>query len=192
MLYSVLRKDARMAVSAHDVAAELRGRYPHLGVVKLHKLLYYIQGWHLTWAGPPMFEQRVEAWRDGPVVGPLWISEKYDPPPSDLRPIEADRMVVIDYVLERYGHRTDVELIQLSHEEAPWKDVYVPGMNAEMTHDSLRRWFEQDADYLSHAAEVERLRQMRDLFAPLKRTSEVEAAVARATSGRRVRDTSPV
>ena len=39
-----------MSISAHDVAAELRRRFNgDPGVVKIHKLLYYAQGWHLTW-----------------------------------------------------------------------------------------------------------------------------------------------
>ena len=38
-----------MSVSAHDVAAELRRRFNYdPGVVKIHKLLYYAQNWHLT------------------------------------------------------------------------------------------------------------------------------------------------
>lgn len=34
---------------------------------KLHKLLYYIQGWSLAGLGRPAFVHDLEAWRDGPV-----------------------------------------------------------------------------------------------------------------------------
>jgi hypothetical protein len=39
---------ATMTVSAHDVAAVLRERLPGLPTLKLHKLLYYVQGHHLA------------------------------------------------------------------------------------------------------------------------------------------------
>jgi uncharacterized phage-associated protein len=29
--------------------------------MRLQKLLYYCQGWHLAWYGRPLFEDRVEA-----------------------------------------------------------------------------------------------------------------------------------
>ena len=36
--------------------------------MRLHKLLYYCQGWHLAWYGRPLFADRIEAWKYGPVV----------------------------------------------------------------------------------------------------------------------------
>ena len=54
---------------AATVAAALRARLtPAPGDVKLHKLLYYAQGWHLARTGRPLFPEAVEAWTDGPVV----------------------------------------------------------------------------------------------------------------------------
>jgi Protein of unknown function (DUF4065) len=55
-------------LSAHDVARELRQRLPYAGDVKIHKLAYYCQGWHVAWTGEPMFREAVEAWTNGPVV----------------------------------------------------------------------------------------------------------------------------
>ncbi len=36
------------ALSAHDVAAQVRQRVPGVGTKKLHKLLYYCQGHHMA------------------------------------------------------------------------------------------------------------------------------------------------
>lgn len=38
-------------VSAYEIAAELRKRLPGIGTKKLHKLLYYCQGHHLSTFG---------------------------------------------------------------------------------------------------------------------------------------------
>lgn len=62
--------------SAHDVAAEIRRRMPDVGAVKLHKLLYYCQGHHLTQVGRPLLAESLSAWDTGPVVGRLWHEEK--------------------------------------------------------------------------------------------------------------------
>ena len=40
--------------------------------LRLHKLLYYAQGWHLGIRGQPLFAERIEAWKHGPVVAPLY------------------------------------------------------------------------------------------------------------------------
>ena len=36
--------------------------------LKLQKLLYYVQGFHLAVFGEPLFEEEIEAWMYGPVV----------------------------------------------------------------------------------------------------------------------------
>lgn len=41
---------------------------PDLTNLKLQKLLYYAQAWHLVFRQEPLFTDRIEAWRHGPVV----------------------------------------------------------------------------------------------------------------------------
>jgi uncharacterized phage-associated protein len=36
--------------------------------LRVQKLLYYLQGWSLALRGRPLFEERIEAWKLGPVV----------------------------------------------------------------------------------------------------------------------------
>src|SRR3954464_1322287 len=43
-----------------------------LSPLRLQKLLYYVQGWHLGVFGRPLFPARIEAWRNGPVVPELF------------------------------------------------------------------------------------------------------------------------
>lgn len=189
---------ADMPVSAHDVAAELRSRLPGVGVVKLHKLLYYAQGWHLTWFGRPLFREGIHAWANGPVVRELWADEKHERGHPRPRSLDGDQLETIAYVIDRYGRLSTKDLIRRTHSEDPWRDVGESddpsvATSPEIDHEAMRRWFERDEERMSHVAEVDRLRRRRDVYslAPPPTTPGIEAAVARAVEGRRVRHRRP-
>jgi uncharacterized phage-associated protein len=156
-------------LSVHDVARELRQREPHAGDVKIHKLAYYCQGWHLAWTGEPMFPELVEAWTNGPVVADLWHDEKRDRPrPPALHPDDA-QVAVIDYVLSRYGRHTGRELVRMTHIEDPWRDASesdesFKSANPPITADALQAWFRQDDEFLAHREAVTTLRERRDIY----------------------------
>jgi uncharacterized phage-associated protein len=110
--------------SAHDIAAEIRKRLPGVGAKKLHKLLYYCQGYHLGTLGAPMFKDELEAWDRGPVVASLWRDEKYTQhatPPGDRESFDEATLNTIGYVLSRYGAMTGADLERLTHNEPPWQ-----------------------------------------------------------------------
>jgi len=179
-----------MTVSARDIAAELRRRDPRLGLAKLHKLLYYVQGWHLAWTGDPAFEEQVEAWTNGPVVADLWREERYDSPRPHRPPRIDDRtLAVIDYVCSRYGQKSGSQLIQMTHTEDPWQEVSQRDDDtsfgtAEITPRAMRSWFEQDDEHGRLKAEAERLRQEHPVsFTPADPTPERLAAIRRARTG---------
>jgi len=114
-----------MVVSAHDVARELRNAVPgDPGDVKIHKLLYYCQGWHLARTGEPLFAEPIEAWLNGPVVAELWRDEKraHRPSPAALA-LDAESRHTVEIVVARYGGLTGRELIRRTHEEDPWREV---------------------------------------------------------------------
>lgn len=188
----------RVTVSAHDVAGELRRRLPSPGVVKIHKLLYYVQGWHLAINGSPAFDEGIEAWTNGPVVANLWRDENHSyapPPPSTLGD---ELLATIDYVLARYGALTEVALIRQTHLEDPWRDASeseAAGLhgNVEIVHTDLQRWFERDDERIAYLAEVRRLSSANgaDPFRPAPNSPDERSAVLRAVSGEQVRHTRP-
>jgi uncharacterized phage-associated protein len=188
-----------MSVSAHDVAAELRRRFDYdPGVVKIHKLLYYAQGWHLTWAGEPLFREKIEAWANGPVVADFWHDEKKNRRRPESRVLAGAQLATVDYVVDRYGRYTAKDLIRRTHDEDPWREASEADANGwglenpEIVHEALRRWFESDDEYLARTAEVDRLRgSSAHSFAPLEITEELEAAVKRAVRGERVHHSRP-
>jgi uncharacterized phage-associated protein len=137
-----------MVVSAHDIARELRRRVPGAGVVKIHKLLYYCQGWHLTWSGQPLFRESVEAWANGPVVADLWHDEDKGRSAPATTDLNEEALGTVGYVVARYGGLSGKDLIHLTHGEAPWMNVSESDSwsSPEISHTELTSFFSEDED----------------------------------------------
>lgn len=111
-----------------DVAAYILSRRGPMTAMKLQKLVYYSQAWHLVWEEEPLFAERIEAWANGPVVRELYrehrqrwelqAGEKLGGDPSRLTDSESE---TIDIVLDSYGDKAAHWLSELTHREAPWR-----------------------------------------------------------------------
>lgn len=150
-------------LSACDVASEIRKRVPGADERKVHLLAYYCQAWHVTWAGETMFDGRIEAGPDGPLVPDLGQDNGL----SGNHP--GDRQIaVLDYVVSRYGHYAADELVTLARSEDPWLDASQRktrlGGNPEISPEALAAWFSEDKEYVSHQEELGRLRKRRDVY----------------------------
>jgi len=186
------------SVSAHDVARELRSRLGSAGKLKIQKLLYYAQGWSLAWRDDQLFEEPIEAWAQGPVVGIIWTDERHGrttPAPQDL---SGGQLAVIDYVAERYGSFSGAALAAFTHAEDPWRNASEIGggrsrRNQTITLDAMRAWFRSDSEYRRRAAEVSRLRSRSDIysFTVAPRTADLEKAVERTLQGEHICESRP-
>jgi uncharacterized phage-associated protein len=163
-------KSVAASRSAHDVAAELRRRIPDLGHVKLHKLLYYCQGYHLAAHREPFFTEGISAWNNGPVVAQLWRDERdgWDTPPREApeRPLTDAELNTVGYVVSRYGAYTGAALIGMTHKEDPWRNAdenRAPGGDVEITHEALSKFFARSQSPLPPAA----MKATRDRLAAL-------------------------
>jgi uncharacterized phage-associated protein len=109
-----------------DVAAALLSRTGPITAMKLQKLVYYVQAWHVAEFGEPAFEEPIEAWKDGPVIRRLfeqhrgvrritaWSSgDGSELPPSIWR--------IVVHVAQAYGRCTAEELSAVAHRERPWR-----------------------------------------------------------------------
>ncbi len=112
--------------NVQDVAAYiLKARGP-MTAMKLQKLCYYAQAWHLVWQEQALFPERVEAWANGPVVyelyrrhrGAFQVASLGTGDGEALTPNEAG---TVDAVLRSYGSLPAHELSDLTHREAPWR-----------------------------------------------------------------------
>lgn len=93
--------------------------------LKLQKLLYYVQGWHLALYGVRAFPDRLEAWVHGPVQPGVYGTYKqyrWNPITDDVAPIQLDGELkeVVDAVLAEYGTDSGYELELRTHGEPPW------------------------------------------------------------------------
>ena len=111
--------------------------------LKLQKLLYYIQGMALCIYGKPAFINKIYAWSYGPVVDEIYHKYKTKgkrpiATPKNINKISEGLSSVIDIVIEGYGKYNAGSLIDLTHEETPWKDTE---KDMEITQDSIREYF---------------------------------------------------
>ncbi|NGM14494.1 Panacea domain-containing protein [Verrucosispora sioxanthis] len=112
--------------TAHDVAAAVLHELGPMTAMKLEKLVYYCQGWHLAREGHPLFQEPIEAWREGPVVPLLYRHHRRQRVVSDwphgehsrLTPTQAD---TVRWVAESYGRFSATELSTMTHNELPWR-----------------------------------------------------------------------
>ena len=63
---------------AVDVAEYILAQQGEMSAMKLHRLVYYCQAWHLAWSGRPLFDDEIQAWANGPVVVSLYELHKGD------------------------------------------------------------------------------------------------------------------
>lgn len=97
--------------------------------LKLQKICYYVQAWHLVFDDDPMFNQRFQAWAHGPACPDLW--DKYKeyrwhpiPPPEDNEfdssAFSQPEIETMEAVWDAYGHYDGKYLEDLTHQEDPW------------------------------------------------------------------------
>lgn len=112
----------------YDVAAYILHKQGCMTTMKLQKLCYYAQAWHLVWTGESLFPERIEAWANGPVVPDLYRAHRGEfmvdtIPQGDAKRVTMDERESIDAVLKAYGSMQPYELIDQTHSEAPWRDA---------------------------------------------------------------------
>lgn len=125
-----------MAYKVLDIANELL-RYAQnatggdlMSNMKLQKMLYYQQGFHLAMFGEPLFEEEIEAWMYGPVVPSVYDnykSYKRDGIPCNVEAEfhfeKPNEEALFNEVCKVYGKFSAIGLMNMTHEELPWKST---------------------------------------------------------------------
>ncbi len=101
-----------------------------ISTMKLQKLLYYCQAWSLVWDDAPLFNDRIEAWANGPVAPVLYNQHRgmYQVKVSDFSSLVQGELndlqkETIDTVLEAYGGKSAQWLSDQTHSELPWQNA---------------------------------------------------------------------
>ena len=104
--------------------------------LKLQKLIYYAQAWHLAIYNKPLFEEDFEAWVHGPVLPALYNNYKhFSWKPIIREDLEEGAFSQIEQSLDpttqkflgdladEYFGLNAYELERLTHSENPWKNA---------------------------------------------------------------------
>jgi uncharacterized phage-associated protein len=135
-----------LAVANAFIDRALNGKIEDLTPMKLQKLLFFTQSWHLKINGEPLFDDFFARWRYGPVIPSIYHEFKqYGPneitdygkgvvnddeddfgirlviPEIDWK-CDRETVDLVDKIIEVYGEFTGWELSVMTHEEgSAWK-----------------------------------------------------------------------
>jgi uncharacterized phage-associated protein len=122
--------------------------------LKLQKLLYYAQGWHLALYGTPLFNDKIEAWAHGPVCPSVWRrfgDRGWDTlSSSDTRNSISTASKEEEHLLSEiwrvYGQFTAKRLEEMTHEETPYIEARgdlpeYAKCSEVITHRSMKAYF---------------------------------------------------
>ena len=98
--------------------------------MKLQKLVYYAQAFHLAIFDNPLFSEKIEAWIHGPVCPELYFEYKrYGSMPIEsehnvsLDMFRKNQISLLDEVNEVFGQYSAGKLRNMTHEDEPWKEM---------------------------------------------------------------------
>ena len=145
---------------ANTLIHRAKNDYTNLTHLKLQKLVYFVYARFLALANKPLFADRFEAWKLGPVLSGLYhIFKNYDNANiTELVPSIIDGKILIlieegDFgkafndVWSKYGYYQARDLVNLTHEEgSAWSiavvnNVFGGFLNDEYIRKDGERWF---------------------------------------------------
>lgn len=131
---AIPQQQTREQLSCFDIAdyflnfAQETGSY--ISNLKLQKLVYYAQAWHLALYGEPLFAEDFQAWIHGPVIPALYQKYKsfgWQPILTKTEPVLPQSKVdFLGEVISEYFACDAYELEQMTHAEEPWSKARGP------------------------------------------------------------------
>jgi uncharacterized phage-associated protein len=112
-------------ISVHDAVAFLLARKGgFLTTSSLHKMAYFAQGWHLAWAGTPLFVEEIRTRKSGPFIPAMFPHQKDGYTETswtagNAAAVSADQARVLDAVFRHYGDLTGITMAEFANAQAP-------------------------------------------------------------------------
>lgn len=147
-----INKDS--AVSALEIAKYII-KVCKVDPLKLQKLVFYVQAVSLVKFNKLAFSDEIQAWDYGPVIYEIY--RKYNGTEADIVPpvddpkeypeygysplTDTDIIEACDLVVDYYGKKTGIALIQETHAEKPWKEAYEQGRNTIITPEVMKTFY---------------------------------------------------
>lgn len=124
----------------------IEGQGELMSNMKLQKMLYYEQGFHLAVFGTPLFEEEIEAWMYGPVVPAVYeVYKDYgyngiDPGKVEEISLSDREQALFDEVYKVYGAFSAIGLMNMTHRESPWANTPA-GVGSVISRDKMVEFF---------------------------------------------------
>ena len=173
-----------VTVLARMVIDELGGV---VDTLKLQKLVYYCQAWHVTAFGAPLHSSKTEAWESGPVARALWPQHRgrYKVRAEDLAApstlADEQSADLVRSVVAYYRPFSGEQLEDMTHQDAPWRDVFQPNQNREITLGAMQQYY---AGVLARGESHPQLPASSVHYADATEHAAIRRAVATAVPGR--------
>lgn len=141
MAYKALQVAQLLLCKAAESRQELMSN------LKLQKMLYYEQGFHLAAFNTPLFDEEIEAWMYGPVVPYIYeLYAKYEaggisPPEKVDLTLTEDETTLFNNVFAVYNQFSATKLVDMTHSEPPWSNVS-PGKGNIISKESMKIFFQ--------------------------------------------------
>lgn len=152
-----------MGVSALDVAKYILKRqsvsknWKCITNLKLQKILYYVQGYHLAFFNTPLFCEKISALQYWPVVKKVYqkynsywpniIDEQYSDFNVYSLGLSEEQIKLIHSISDYYGRFSAFQLVDMTHNESPWIRVSEGGLkigwDVEISHNQLFSFFKK-------------------------------------------------
>lgn len=141
-----------MAYKALDIANKLLAKAADvcggdlMSNMKLQKMLYYEQGYHLAAFGTPLFDEDIEAWMYGPVVPSVYEHFKshgsggLEPETEEIIELTEDEEYMFNDVFDAYVDFSAYGLMRKTHSEIPWRKT-TTGPGNVISHDKMIDFF---------------------------------------------------
>jgi uncharacterized phage-associated protein len=97
--------------------------------LKLQKLLFYAQGWYMSFYKVPLFTNDFQAWVHGPVIPEVYSNFRdngynaIDKVEADLSKFDPMQVELLDQVYDVYGMYDAKVLERMTHRDTPWKEA---------------------------------------------------------------------
>ena len=117
--------------------------------LRLQKLVYYAQGFHLAIFDTPLFPENIEAWTYGPVIPNLYheykdYGQRSIPAPEDFDVSKYDSQTkdLLDEVYNVFGQFSAWKLADMTHQEPPFVMAHKVGQGTSISLESMKKYFE--------------------------------------------------
>ena len=119
--------------------------------LKLQKILYFVQGWHLAYFKKALFIEELQAWDHGPVSSEIFhickvkgnMYEKIDSSMFLIEDvvIEEESDKLLQHVWNAYKEKSGTTLEFLTHSQDPWQESYKKGRNSLILKENIANFF---------------------------------------------------